>query len=84
MPGGRDRRKAARIGVEPLRTLRNLWHPIAVFEAMTDQPARFTSHRPQQIATDLRDELHLKIPDASGIAYRRLLGQIDGAGAFMP
>lgn len=42
------------------------------------------SQRPEQIPTDLRDELHLKVPDASGIAYRRLLGSIQDAAAFLP
>jgi phenylpropionate dioxygenase-like ring-hydroxylating dioxygenase large terminal subunit len=42
------------------------------------------SQRPEEIPTDLREELHLKVPDASGIAYRRLLGRIDQAAAFMP
>ena len=61
-----------------------------------DEYARFThgimeqdrliveSQRPEEIPLDLREELHLKVPDASGIAYRRLLGDIDGVGAFMP
>ena len=42
------------------------------------------SQRPEQIPTDLRDELHLKVPDASGIAYRTLLSRIEGSTAFMP
>jgi phenylpropionate dioxygenase-like ring-hydroxylating dioxygenase large terminal subunit len=42
------------------------------------------SQRPEEIPTDLREELHLKVPDASGIAYRRLLGRIDQVSAFMP
>jgi phenylpropionate dioxygenase-like ring-hydroxylating dioxygenase large terminal subunit len=42
------------------------------------------SQRPEEIPTDLRDELHLKVPDASGIAYRRLLGAIVGVSPFMP
>ena len=42
------------------------------------------SQRPEQIPTDLRDELHLKIPDASGIAYRKYLGAIQGTAAYMP
>lgn len=42
------------------------------------------SQRPERIPTDLRDELHLKIPDASGIAYRRYLGAIQGTAAYMP
>jgi phenylpropionate dioxygenase-like ring-hydroxylating dioxygenase large terminal subunit len=42
------------------------------------------SQRPEEIPTDLKDELHLKVPDASGIAYRRLLGRIDQIMPFMP
>lgn len=42
------------------------------------------SQRPEEIPTDLREELHLKVPDASGIAYRRLLSGIDEVAAFMP
>jgi phenylpropionate dioxygenase-like ring-hydroxylating dioxygenase large terminal subunit len=42
------------------------------------------SQRPEEIPVDLREELHVKVPDASGIAYRRTLGRIDGMGAFMP
>ena len=42
------------------------------------------SQRPEAIPTDLRDELHLKVPDASGIVYRRLLGEIEHAEAHGP
>ena len=42
------------------------------------------SQRPEEIPTDLRDELHLKVPDASGIAYRKLLGAISGVAPFLP
>jgi phenylpropionate dioxygenase-like ring-hydroxylating dioxygenase large terminal subunit len=42
------------------------------------------SQRPEEIPTDLKDELHLKVPDASGIAYRRLLNRIALSGPFMP
>lgn len=42
------------------------------------------SQRPERIPTDLRDELHLKVPDASGIAYRKLLGEIQDIAAFLP
>ena len=42
------------------------------------------SQRPEQIPTDLKDELHLKVPDASGIAYRRILGRIGQVEPFMP
>lgn len=37
------------------------------------------SQRPEEIPVDLKDELHLKIPDASGIALRRELAAIGGA-----
>jgi phenylpropionate dioxygenase-like ring-hydroxylating dioxygenase large terminal subunit len=42
------------------------------------------SQRPQEIPVDLREELHLKVPDENAVAYRRLLGRIDRAAAFMP
>jgi phenylpropionate dioxygenase-like ring-hydroxylating dioxygenase large terminal subunit len=42
------------------------------------------SQRPEEIPTDLREELHLKVPDASGIAYRRVLAAIDQVTPFMP
>lgn len=42
------------------------------------------SQRPEQIPVSLREELHLKVPDASGIAYRKFLGRIADVGAFMP
>jgi phenylpropionate dioxygenase-like ring-hydroxylating dioxygenase large terminal subunit len=42
------------------------------------------SQRPERIPTDLREELHLKVPDATGIAYRRMLAGIGSIGHFMP
>lgn len=42
------------------------------------------SQRPELIPIDLREELHLKVPDASGIALRRVLGQIDNIESFLP
>ncbi len=42
------------------------------------------SQRPEQIPTDLREELHLKVPDASGIAYRRYLGAFEDVTPYMP
>ena len=42
------------------------------------------SQRPERIPTDLSDELHLKVPDASVIAYRKYLDAIQGTAAFMP
>jgi phenylpropionate dioxygenase-like ring-hydroxylating dioxygenase large terminal subunit len=42
------------------------------------------SQRPAEIPTDLREELHLKVPDAAGIFYRRLLGHIGMAAPYQP
>lgn len=42
------------------------------------------SQRPEELPTDLRDELHLKVPDAVAIAYRRVLGRIEEGAPFMP
>jgi phenylpropionate dioxygenase-like ring-hydroxylating dioxygenase large terminal subunit len=42
------------------------------------------SQRPERIPVDLREELHLKVPDATGIAYRRMLNEIDQISPFMP
>jgi phenylpropionate dioxygenase-like ring-hydroxylating dioxygenase large terminal subunit len=42
------------------------------------------SQRPEKIPVDLKEELHLKVPDASGIAFRRMLGAIAEVAPFMP
>ena len=42
------------------------------------------SQRPEALPTDLRDELHLKVPDAVALAYRRLLGRIAECAPFIP
>jgi phenylpropionate dioxygenase-like ring-hydroxylating dioxygenase large terminal subunit len=42
------------------------------------------AQRPEEIPTDLREELHLKVPDASAVTYRRLLGGIERVSAFLP
>jgi len=58
---------------------------VTAFERIMNQDrAVVESQRPEEIPLDLKDELHLKVPDATGIAYRRLLAQISDAGAFMP
>lgn len=45
-----------------------------------DQPV-VESVRPEQIPVDLREELHIKVPDAAGVALRRMLGRIEAEGA---
>ena len=42
------------------------------------------SQRPEEIPLDLRDELHLKVPDAAAMSYRRLLRSLDHAGSYLP
>jgi phenylpropionate dioxygenase-like ring-hydroxylating dioxygenase large terminal subunit len=40
------------------------------------------SQRPEEIPLDLREELHIKVPDAPTIAFRRVLGRIAGVGEY--
>lgn len=42
-------------------------------EVMEQDRLVVESQRPEQIPSDLREEFHLKVPDAAGLAYRRLL-----------
>jgi phenylpropionate dioxygenase-like ring-hydroxylating dioxygenase large terminal subunit len=55
------------------------------FDDVLEQDRRVVeSQRPERIPTDLREELHLKVPDATGIAYRRMLSRIASISRFMP
>lgn len=40
------------------------------------------TQRPEQIPIEVKEELHLRVPDAAGIMYRRVLREIDKAEAF--
>jgi hypothetical protein len=40
------------------------------------------SQRPEEIPVDLREELHLKVPDAPTIAFRRVLNRIQDVAAY--
>ncbi|HEY2597289.1 MAG TPA: Rieske 2Fe-2S domain-containing protein, partial [Candidatus Dormibacteraeota bacterium] len=51
---------------------------------MAQDRAIVESQRPEEIPSDLRDELHVKVPDAAAIAFRRLLGQLDNVEDHMP
>jgi phenylpropionate dioxygenase-like ring-hydroxylating dioxygenase large terminal subunit len=42
------------------------------------------SVRPEEIPLDLREELHIKVPDLASIAYRRWLGTVDTMGLAEP
>jgi phenylpropionate dioxygenase-like ring-hydroxylating dioxygenase large terminal subunit len=60
-------------------------HIRAALEVLNAQDQRIVeSQRPEQIPVDLREELHLKVPDATGIAYRKLLQEIANSEPFMP
>ena len=39
------------------------------------------SQRPEQLPLDLAEEMHIKVPDAAGVMYRRLLRDVE-AGVF--
>lgn len=46
--------------------------------AMKQDKAVVSSVRPEEIPVDLREELHIKVPDAAGMYLRRFLGKIEG------
>jgi phenylpropionate dioxygenase-like ring-hydroxylating dioxygenase large terminal subunit len=55
------------------------------FDTLTEQDRVIVeSQRPEQIPVDIREELHLRHPDAASILYRRLLGDVHNAAAFVP
>lgn len=56
----------------------------AIAEIFNQDRRIVESQRPEQIPTDLRDELHLKVPDANAIMYRRLLSRINGIAPHLP
>jgi phenylpropionate dioxygenase-like ring-hydroxylating dioxygenase large terminal subunit len=57
----------------------------ADFDTVTEQDRVVVeTQRPEEIPTDIREELHLRFPDAAAIAYRRLLGELEQIDAFMP
>lgn len=45
---------------------------------MNQDKAVVSSVRPEEIPVDLREELHLKVPDAAGIRLRRFLEKVEG------
>ncbi|MEV4671411.1 MULTISPECIES: aromatic ring-hydroxylating oxygenase subunit alpha [Actinomadura] len=49
-------------------------------DVFNQDKAVVSSVRPEEIPVDLREELHLKVPDAAGLLLRRYLGRIDGVG----
>lgn len=49
---------------------------------MEQDKAVVESQRPEQLPLDLREELHIKVPDAASILYRRLLSYLAKVEAF--
>ena len=50
---------------------------------VTEQDRRIIeSQRPEQIPLDLREELHIKVPDAPTIAFRRALSRIKDIAGY--
>ncbi|MBN9603969.1 MAG: aromatic ring-hydroxylating dioxygenase subunit alpha [Afipia felis] len=53
------------------------------FDAVMDQDRVIVeTQRPEQIPVDVKEELHLRVPDAAGLLYRRSLRELDKAEAF--
>ncbi|MGE0210793.1 MAG: Rieske 2Fe-2S domain-containing protein [Parvibaculaceae bacterium] len=42
------------------------------------------TQRPEEIPTDIKEELHIRFPDAAAISYRKMLRELHGADAFHP
>jgi len=42
------------------------------------------TQRPEEIPVDIKEELHLRFPDAPAILYRRMLRELNRAEAFVP
>jgi phenylpropionate dioxygenase-like ring-hydroxylating dioxygenase large terminal subunit len=57
---------------------------IAIEEVFNQDRRIVESQRPEQIPIDLREELHLKVPDANALMYRRLLSLIADIQPHMP
>lgn len=57
----------------------------AGFDIVMDQDRVVVeTQRPEQIPIDIKEELHLRFPDAPAILYRRMMRELDSAEAFVP
>ena len=55
------------------------------FDVIMDQDKVIVeSQRPEEIPTDLKEELHIRTPDAPAILYRRMLREIDLPESYLP
>jgi phenylpropionate dioxygenase-like ring-hydroxylating dioxygenase large terminal subunit len=58
---------------------------VGIFMKILEQDREITEAvRPEIIPADLREELHLKVPDAQSVAYRRWLASVDMLGLKGP
>ena len=52
----------------------------AGFDEIMEQDRRVVEgQRPEEIPVDIREELHLRVPDAASLAYRKLLSGVEGS-----
>lgn len=55
------------------------------FDVIMDQDRVIVeSQRPEEIPVGLKEELHLRLPDAHALLYRRMLREIDLPETYMP
>jgi phenylpropionate dioxygenase-like ring-hydroxylating dioxygenase large terminal subunit len=55
------------------------------FDTITEQDRIIVeSQRPEEIPVDIREELHLRYPDAASILYRRILREVHDAETYAP
>jgi phenylpropionate dioxygenase-like ring-hydroxylating dioxygenase large terminal subunit len=55
------------------------------FDIVTEQDRIIVEgQRPEQIPTDIKEELHLKFPDGPAIMYRRMLRELDNVEGYAP
>jgi len=67
----------------------SLDQPDAEFKEFTDKIMEqdrvvVESQRPEELPVELREELHVKVPDAASIAYRRQLAKYAGVSPYGP
>ncbi|MDQ3914737.1 MAG: aromatic ring-hydroxylating dioxygenase subunit alpha [Actinomycetota bacterium] len=53
-------------------------------EVFAEDQVVVESQRPEEIPVDLKEELHIKLPDAFSIEYRRVLQRIAESAEFLP
>jgi hypothetical protein len=58
---------------------------VAGFDTVNEQDRVVVeSQRPEEIPTEISDELHLRFPDGPAIVYRRMLREVEKGEAYSP